>query len=239
MKKSFLSVLTMITMVITPLLITACGDDKDKGENNGGADNILTPDTTKIDHDGFKPTTNIRYIDIDSVGRGYEYAKQELKNLEQKSLELQQYQNSLAAQIQKKANEIQTKVNNNGYLSQQSYEADMRELQTMQQNAENNYGKRAENLSMEMAKFQETVTKAIENYVIKYNKDKKYDAILIKQAGVYFNPELDITDDIIKGLNSESTAAPAASETITETTTSPLGGATATPNPLEKNKFIK
>ena len=28
-----------------------------------------------------------------------------------------------------------------------------------------------------------------------------YDMILYKAAGVYFNPELDITDEVIKGLN--------------------------------------
>ena len=38
-----------------------------------------------------------------------------------------------------------------------------------------------------------------------YNSTRGYDAILLKQAGLYFNPALDITDEIVKGLNSRYT----------------------------------
>ena len=37
--------------------------------------------------------------------------------------------------------------------------------------------------------------------VTDYNKIKGYDAILFKSAGAYFNPALDITDEVVKGLN--------------------------------------
>lgn len=204
MKKSFLSVLTMLAFVATTTIATSCSDKNKEEGGNAQSDLKHVPDTAKMNHEGFTPTTNIRYIDIDSIARAYTYAKSEMAKLDQKSYELQQYQNNLGAQVQKKANEVQQKIQNNGYLSQQSYEADMQELQTMQNNAERNYAQRAQTLSNEMAEFQETVFKAIENYVIKYNKEKKYDAILLKAAGIYFNPELDITDDIIKGLNEES-----------------------------------
>lgn len=212
MKKSFYSVLAMMALAAGTILAASCGDSKDT-ENSAENAGAQTPDTTKVEHEGFAPTTNIHYIDSDSIIRAYEYAKKEMSRLDQQSLELQQYQNSLGAQIQKKANEIQQKGQNNGYLSQQSYEADMNELQTMQQNAEANYGRRAQAFSIEMAKVQETIIKAIENYVIKYNKEKKYDAILLKSAGVYFNPALDITDEIIKGLNAELGATENADET--------------------------
>ena len=206
MKKSVFSVLCASALIAAMTFsATSCGgSESDNSKDN--ASNIQVVDTAKIDHDGFTPTTNIRYIDSDSIIHAYDYAKQELAKLDQKSLELQQYQNTLAAQIQKKANEIQQKANNNTYLTQASYEADMAELQKLQQNAETSYAKKAQDFSIEMAKVQETIIKAIENYVIKYNQDKKYDAILLKTAGVYFNPELDITQEIIKGLNGQTTS---------------------------------
>lgn len=193
----------MLTIVVASMASASCGGDKNDAAGTSDSTSTQTPDTTTLDHEGFAPTTNIRYIDSDSVLRAYDYAVKETKRLEQKSLELQQYQNSLTADVQKKAAEIQQKVQNNGYLTQQSYEADMQSLQTLQQNAEANYAKRAQALMVETDQVQSTIIKAIENYVIKYNQDKHYDAILLKQAGVYFNPELDITDDIIKGLNAE------------------------------------
>lgn len=204
MKKSVKSVL-FAAAVLTAISSTAvsCGSgDSEKGSND--STNINVPDTSKVAHEGFAPTTNIRYVDIDSIVSGYEYAKQEMSKLESKSLELQQYQNTLAAQVQKKANEIKQKVDNNIYLSQQSYESDMQEYQQMVQNADANYAKRAQALSIEMAQVQETIFKAIENYITRYNQEKKYDAILLRSSGVYFNPALDITDDVIKGLNEQT-----------------------------------
>ena len=41
----------------------------------------------------------------------------------------------------------------------------------------------------------------IDNSLIEYNKTKKYDAILDRAAGLYFNPALDITDEVVKALN--------------------------------------
>ena len=42
---------------------------------------------------------------------------------------------------------------------------------------------------------------SIEAFIKEYNKTRGYDAILYKAVGVYFNPALDITDEVIKGLN--------------------------------------
>jgi Skp family chaperone for outer membrane proteins len=39
------------------------------------------------------------------------------------------------------------------------------------------------------------------NYVEEYNKSYGYDAIMLREAGVYFNPALEITDEIVAGLN--------------------------------------
>ena len=216
MKKSVFSVLAVSVATVTMSFLVSCGGGNSEN-GDGDTSSVALPDTAKIAHDGFTPTTNIRYIDLDSVVAAYEYAKQEMSKFESKSLELQQYQNSLSAQVQKKANEIKQKVDNNIYLSQQSYESDMQEYQKMAQNADANYSKRAQDLSIEMAQAQETIFKAIESYVIRYNQEKHYDAILLRNAGIYFNPALDITDEIIKGLNAES---PVVSDTAKKETES-------------------
>ena len=53
----------------------------------------------------------------------------------------------------------------------------------------------------EDVQWQKQLQDSINSFVIDYNKEKKYDAILYKAAGVYFNPSLDITNDVIEGLN--------------------------------------
>ena len=200
MKKSVLSVfMTAAIIAFSSLIINSCGGN-DNGKDKSGAQ---LPDSTKLEHDGFATNCNFRYVDIDTLMAHYQYAIDEMHRMEDKSLELQKYQNQLAANLSKKQNDIQTKYQNQIYLSQQSYEADVRELQTQADQADKNYGQRAQALSVEMAQVQEKILNTIENYIIRYNQEKKYDAILLRNAGLYFNPELDITNEILTGLNSE------------------------------------
>ena len=57
-------------------------------------------------------------------------------------------------------------------------------------------------------------------YINEYNITRKYDAILYKSAGLVFNPALDITDEIIVGLNEkyvkpqEDVAAPVSNQEL-------------------------
>lgn len=197
--------MVMSLLACAALTMASCGDaQKSDDKSEDGKDAISTPDTAKVHHEGFASSINIRYVDIDSVLANYGYAVQEMEKIQKKALELQQYQNSLGQQLQKKQNEIQQKANSNGYLTQESYEKDMRDLQALGQTSETNYAKRAQAFDTEASKVQQTLIQAIDNYIIKYNQDKHYDAILHKAAGAYFNPALDITKDIIEGLNAQS-----------------------------------
>lgn len=97
--------------------------------------------------------------------------------------------------------QIDHKSRNNGYLSQESYEADMASLSKKQQDAQNVLGNMQRRAQQEMAQRQIELNDSLESFIKDYNKEKGYDAILYKAAGVYFNPALDITDEVIKGLN--------------------------------------
>ncbi len=92
-------------------------------------------------------------------------------------------------------------MRSNGYLSEDSYNADVAKLNKMQESAQNYLGNLQRNTEMEMAQQQQQLQDSVQNYIKEYNKSKGYDAILFKAAGVYFNPALDITDEIVEGLN--------------------------------------
>ncbi len=151
--------------------------------------------------ESFTASTNIRYVDFDSVMANYEYAKEQGKVLEQIAAQLQQYQNTLGNRLAQKQNEIQQKMQTNAYTSEAQYKQDMAELQSLDQSSSAQYAKRAETEQARVNEIQKNVKEAIDEFVIEYNKDKKYDAILDKSAGLYFNPALDITGEIVKGLN--------------------------------------
>lgn len=165
------------------------------------ANNEKATSTTAVDDTTAKTAVNIRYIDADSIAAHYNLAK-DFNEAQLRSIsKIDNAQRSRGAELQKLANSIQQKMNNNGYLSQASYEEDMKNLNKKQSDAENYIASLQHEAQQEMVQQQMQLTDSIESFIKQYNADKKYDAILYKAAGVYFNPDLDITDEVIKGLN--------------------------------------
>ena len=144
---------------------------------------------------------NIRYIDADSIAAHYNLAK-DFKEAQLRSFsKIDNAQRTRGAELQKLGNSIQQKMNSNGYLSQESYKADVDLFNKKQSDAETYLASLQREAEQEMLQQQMQLTDSIEAFIKEYNAKKKYDAILYKAAGVYFNPALDITDEVIKGLN--------------------------------------
>ena len=57
------------------------------------------------------------------------------------------------------------------------------------------------NAQQELLQQQMQLNDSIDSFIKDYNAKHGYDAILFKNAGVYFNPALDITNEVIEGLN--------------------------------------
>lgn len=187
MKKLALSAKAMMLMMA--LVAASCA-------NNEQSTSVAPAENAAV-----KTTLNIRYIDADSIAAHYNLAK-DFNEAQLRSIsKIDNAQRSRGAELQKLANSIQQKMNNNGYLSQTSYEEDVKNLNKKQSDAENYIASLQREAQQEMVQQQMQLTDSIESFIKQYNADKKYDAILYKAAGVYFNPELDITDEIIKGLN--------------------------------------
>lgn len=180
--------------------VTACGGEK------GGENDSLKNVKGAQQGEAFNSTTNIRYIDMDTIAAHYQLAKDQSAKAEKIAIELQQYQNQLARNLQTKGAAIQQKAQNNGYLSEASYNADMQELQRLDQASSAQYAKRAEADNARIAELQQAYVDSVQNFIVRYNKEYKYDAILFKSAGLYFNPALDITNDVLKGLNAAYSA---------------------------------
>ena len=141
-------------------------------------------------------TLNIRYIDLDSVGTHYNLAK-DFREMTLRAVS--KIEN--AAEIQRFGQQIEDKMKNNGYLSQATYEADVAKFNKMQQDAQSYLANLQRNSEQELAAQQQQLNDSIESFITSYNAQKGYDAILYKAAGAYFNPALDITQEVIDGLN--------------------------------------
>ena len=83
----------------------------------------------------------------------------------------------------------------------------MQNFNKKQQEAERYLGAQQQKIQTAMAAAQQRLNDSISNFVRDYNATKGYDAILMREAGVYFKPELNITAEIIEGLNARFQAS--------------------------------
>lgn len=192
MKKKAMSASVLLASVAL-VALTACGGS-DKNAST-------TAPAATASEGSAKALPNIRYVDGDSATAQYKG----FRDLENEHVrQLQQLENARMAkanEIQRFGQSIEQKMQSNGYLSEQSYNADVQRLQKMQQDAESYMNNLARKADLELAQKQTALQDTIDKFIKEYNKTRGYDMILLKASGLYFNPALDITEEVVKGLN--------------------------------------
>lgn len=195
MKKLALSAKTLLSLAFVLGTMTSCGKS-DNGNDSGAAAPAASPAAG-----GQAAAVNIRYIDADSITAHYKLA-QEFQELTLASVsKIENVRQARANEIQKLGQSIEQKQRNNGYLSQESYEGDVANFNKKQQEASMTLDNMQSRAQQEMAQRQIELNDSLESFIKRYNKTKGYSAILFKAAGVYFDPSLDITKEVIEGLN--------------------------------------
>ncbi|MDE6270712.1 MAG: OmpH family outer membrane protein [Muribaculaceae bacterium] len=190
--------------VATVLAIGACAcskaDDKTAGET--------TPAATPAEAEA-AIKSNIRFLNLDTVFANYTLAQEISKEGQKLMLDYQNLERQKQNDLQRLGASIEQKRNSNGYLSQESFDADVNNFNKKQQEAANVLGARQNSISTQMAERQKVLQDSLDSFLRDYNATRHYDAILLRESGVYFNPALDITQEVIAGLNARY-KAPAA-----------------------------
>lgn len=194
MKRTLLPLVALCALALTAV----CGSCGDNAGTQGEAKK--TEQKTSKGTDPSK-LPNYRYVDVDTVLSQYNLSKdcQERMLSMQNNLEstLRQKQNSL----QSMASKMQQKYQNNGYSSQSEFEQDQRKLANAQAAAEKSASDMQASYAKQADDMQKSVRDSITSYIKVYNEKYGYDAIFMKDAALYIDPALDITADIVKGLN--------------------------------------
>ena len=164
---------TLLLSCAVAMIATSCSS-----EGKGDGAKSATAESTKIESEAFETSLNIRYVSMDSISKNYILAQNIAAKANTLVTELQTYQMQLQNQLQNQANQIQQKAQNNLYLSQASYDADMKELQKKNDSFQRQYAQREQNAAATMDNLQKELRDSIENVINIYNKDKTYDAIL-------------------------------------------------------------
>lgn len=156
-------------------------------------------------------TTMIAYVDIDSLESNSNYIKI-------KKDEFKKHQDAMNAelaraeqQMEADAADVQSKAQA-GTLTKTDYEAAQKRLGQMQQSYVTRKQALTEQLLKEQDDFNKDLKARLDSFLVDYNKDKHYDYILSYGAGgtvLYGNQALNITQDVIKGMNERANSASA------------------------------
>ncbi|XZF14033.1 OmpH family outer membrane protein [Chitinophagaceae bacterium MMS25-I14] len=168
--------------------------NKDMGKHAPVAGNTSTSAAT---------SGHIAYVNIDTLEEHYEY----LKN---KKDEFNKRQASIEAELQNSAQKMQSdyaalqQKYQAGTLTQAEGEAAQKRLAQMKQSLDTRQQSVTEQLLKERDAFNSEIQKKLDSFLTEYNKDKGYDYILSYSKGnviMYADKRLDITQDVIKGMN--------------------------------------
>ena len=191
--RKFFSINTLFIAALA-IMTFACGKNDNKQDiSNARIAGIIARADSML--------PNYRYVDLDSVLSNYNLAKdyneEMLRMQSNMQSEVKRHENSL----QSLATTMQNKLQNNGYLSEASYQADQQQYADMQNKAQRAVAALQNNFESTAMLAQKTVNDSIEAFIYEYNLSKGYDAIFFKAATIYVNPALDITQEVIEGLN--------------------------------------
>lgn len=195
MKKFLLGVSTLVlTLSLFAGLTSSC-------QPSNRADDSKNTAAVSLDSTSQAALPNYRYVDLDTVLDKYNLAKdyneEMLRMRDNMESEVKRHENS----IQSFANSMQNKLQNNGYLSEESVKADQTKFNNMQASAQQAVAKLQSNFENAAMTAQKSVNDSIQAFIKDYNAKKGYDAIFFKGATLYIDPRLDITSEVVEGLN--------------------------------------
>lgn len=163
--------------------------------------------TKKADTSASKDMTTkgrIAYVNIDTLEAKYEYLIEETKAFETRK-------NSMSNELERSQKKFQQdymaaqRKAEAGTLTQAEYESTAKRLQQMQQSLERREVALTEKLLKEQEEFNKNLKERLDKFLGEYNEDKEFDYILSYSSalGVIMlgNEALNITDDVVSGMN--------------------------------------
>jgi outer membrane protein len=195
MKKNLLKVTSLLAMSAMMICsMSSCGDKT--AEKPAAKAKVAVAKTSEL--------PNYRYVDVDTILSKYNLAKDYNEDMIRRQTNLENTGRQKENSIQNYANSVQKKYQNNTYLTQEdqkNIQAEQQKIANMQSSAQREMEKLQADYTNAASQAQQAINDSIEAFIQEYNKKRGYDAIFFKAATLYIDPALDITDEVIEGLN--------------------------------------
>ena len=193
MKKAF--ILSAAVLAGLSLTLVSCNNSS----SQNAADNAQTDEVAAA-------AGSIVYFNLDTILRDYDLAN-ELRSVVETKV------NSINQEVTRRRNKLEKDINafsdklNKGLLTQSVAQTQNQKLIEQQQSFENYAAQKQQEILEEQQVMMNQLADAINNYIQEFNAEKKYAMIIATQGDILAapvvagDPELDITDTLLEGLN--------------------------------------
>ena len=193
MKKAF--ILSAAVLAGLSLTLVSCNNSS----SQNAADNAQTDEVAAA-------AGSIVYFNLDTILRDYDMAN-ELRSVVETKV------NSINQEVTRRRNKLEKDINafsdklNKGLLTQSVAQTQNQKLIEQQQSFENYAAQKQQEILEEQQVMMNQLADAINNYIHEFNAEKKYAMIIATQGDILAapvvagDPELDITDTLLEGLN--------------------------------------
>ena len=193
MKKAF--ILSAAVLAGLSLTLVSCNNSS----SQNAADNAQTDEVAAA-------AGSIVYFNLDTILRDYDMAN-ELRSVVETKV------NSINQEVTRRRNKLEKDINafsdklNKALLTQSVAQTQNQKLIEQQQSFENYAAQKQQEILEEQQVMMNQLADAINNYIQEFNAEKKYAMIIATQGDILAapvvagDPELDITDTLLEGLN--------------------------------------
>lgn len=152
---------------------------------------------------GQQPAQAIAYVEIDSLMTQYQFCKDYTLTLTKRSESYKGTLNAKMRALQKAGNDFQQKLQSGGYTSEEQAMKAKTALEKQQNELQQLEAQLAQKFEEEQTRYNNALRDSLQSFLADYNKNRKF-SMIISKAGdniLYADKTLDITQDVIKGLN--------------------------------------
>ena len=200
MKKTplILSIIALVVALAAAVLSVVKPDFKKKTANEP-VDLTDTGNITAVAGD-------IVYVQLDSLIANYDMYNDLMTAFQSKVQGIQDDLQKRSRRLESDAKAFENQVQK-GLLTRSAAEEQQNKLMQRQQNLQNDAAKKDAEIQEEQAVLNNQVYYAVKEFIEKYNEDHQFSLILttsgVTNTVLNVNPGLDITADVLKGLNEE------------------------------------
>ena len=181
-------------IAVAVVALSACSEQKQNQNANNNEAKPVAELTTST-------ASSFAYINVDSLSLKYQYCIDATALLESKLKTYQSTATQKQTALQQAQQNLQKKLQEGAITSEEQYKSEMEKLAKQEQSFVQYCQQQEQMLEMERAQILASLADSLNNYLPEYNKAKKYTMILNNAVILHSDGVVDITGEVISGLN--------------------------------------